>query len=292
VANDAAIACERPNLDSPVITVKNLSLEYQSSRGNWRVLSNLEFELSDGEFVALMGANGSGKTTLARCLNGILQPTNGRVLVDGLDTADAKNLIEIHRRVGLVFQHPDNQLVAPTVEREIAFGLENLGLARDIMHRRVDDMLQRFDLEPYRRHAPHQLSGGEKQRLALASIVAMQPPHIVFDEPTSLLDHPSRVQLFQTIDTLRADREAHGEPPTTIVLITQFPEEALFAERLMVLHQGEVIMDGPPLDLFQRVDEFQDVGLLPPIEFRAHRHLKSSGQFTPPIEELIVSPIL
>jgi len=228
-----------------MISVQNLSLEFTSPSGTKQALSDLSFQIHDGEFVAIIGANGSGKTSLSRCLNGILTPTRGEVYIDGYSTRDRGHLLEIRRRVGLVFQNPDNQIISPTVEREIAFGLENLGIPRHEMRQRVAQMLQVFELETYRDHAPHLLSGGEKQRLALAAIVAMQPRHLIFDEPTSLLDYPSRLKFFATIDMLRQNRDHDSKTPITILHVTQFPEETLLAERLLVLREGKIIMDGP-----------------------------------------------
>ncbi len=274
-----------------MIAARNLSLHYATAEGRVAILSDISCEIAGGEFVALMGANGSGKTSFARCLNGIIQPASGVVLVDGMDTRAPEHLLEIRRRVGMVFQHPDNQMVAPTVEREIAFGLENLGVARAEMHARVEEMLERFELQAYREHAPHQLSGGEKQRVALAAILAMQPRHIIFDEPTSLLDHPSRVRLFETIAQLRAAATPSQHSPS-IVLITQFAEEALFAERLLVLHQGKLVMNGPPRELFIHVEAFRQIGLQPPLEFRVYHELRAKGHARLALEELLLDPIL
>lgn len=275
-----------------MIAVQNLTLQYATTAGHVTVLSDISCEIADGEFVALMGANGSGKTSLARCLNGILAPSHGAVLVEGMDTRAPQHLLEIRRRVGMVFQHPDNQMVAPTVEREIAFGLENLGVPRAEMHARVEEMLERFELHAYRRHAPHQLSGGEKQRVALAAVLAMRPRHIVFDEPTSLLDHPSRVRLFETIAKLRHAPASENHPRPSILLITQFSEEALLAERLLVLHQGRLIMNGAPHDLFLNVAAFQQIGLQPPLEFRVYHELLAHGNTEVRLKDLLLAPIL
>jgi energy-coupling factor transporter ATPase len=269
-----------------MIVARNLSLHYSTPHGLAAVLSDISCEIADGEFAALMGANGSGKTSFARCLNGIIQPSSGAVLVDGMNTRDHESLREIRRRVGMVFQHPDNQMVAPTVEREIAFGLENLGVPRKEMRERVEAMLARFELQAYREHAPHQLSGGEKQRVALASILAMQPRHLIFDEPTSLLDHPSRVRLFETIAELRR------EMPPAILLITQFAEEALFAERLLVLDHGRLVMDGAPRELFMNLEAFARIGLQAPLEFRVFHELRKRGVMALALEELLLDPIL
>ncbi len=269
-----------------MIIARNLDLQYLTSEGQATVLSDISCEIADGEFVALMGANGSGKTSFARCLNGIIQPSHGEVLVDGMSTHAPESLLEIRRRVGMVFQHPDNQMVAPTVEREIAFGLENLGVPREEMHVRVEEMLARFELQAYREHAPHQLSGGEKQRVALAAILVMRPRHLIFDEPTSLLDHPSRVRLFETIAQLRS-----SPAPPSILFITQFAEEALFAERLFVLDRGRLVLHGSPRELFMDVEAFAQIGLQAPLEFRAYHALRKRGA-TLAWEELLLDPIL
>jgi energy-coupling factor transport system ATP-binding protein len=275
-----------------MISICNLTLDFETQDGVRRVLNDISLEIADGEFVALMGANGSGKTSLARCLNGILLPSSGHVMIDGLETRNAKDLIEIRRRLGMVFQNPDNQIVAPTVEREIAFGPENLGVPRPEMHRRVDNLLELFHLEPYRRQAPHLLSGGEKQRVALAAVMAMQPRHIIFDEPTSLLDYESRCQVLALMQQLASSPNPFSEQPLTIVLITQFPEEALFAERLLVLDNGRLVMDGPPKETFLRVDELQQLGLRPPIEFIAYVEAVKNKSEAPPLEDFLLSPIL
>ncbi|MCI0692214.1 ATP-binding cassette domain-containing protein [candidate division KSB1 bacterium] len=270
-----------------MISVRNLTLDLQTHEGSRRVLDDISLELADGEFVALMGANGSGKTSLARCLNGIYLPTSGEVNVDGLDTRDAKALPEIRRRLGLVFQNPDDQIVAPAVEREIAFGPENLGVPRPEMRRRVEAMLKLFRLEAYRQQAPHLLSGGEKQRLALAAVMAMQPRHLVFDEPTSLLDYESRCQLLELMAQLVASSNPFSVQPLTLLMITQFAEEALFAQRLLVLDHGRLVMNSLPREIFMRVDALQQIGLHPPIEFLAHHESPEH-----PIEDFLLTPIL
>lgn len=269
-----------------MVLARNLSLQFATSEGQATVLSDISCEIADGEFVALMGANGSGKTSFARCLNGIVQPLSGEVLVDGMSTRAPESLLEIRRRVGMVFQHPDNQMVAPTVEREIAFGLENLGVARAEMHARVHEMLERFELQAYREHAPHQLSGGEKQRVALAAILVMRPRHLIFDEPTSLLDHPSRVRLFETIAQLRST-----PTPPSILFITQFAEEALFAERLLVLDRGRLVMNGSPRELFLEVETFRQIGLRPPLEFELYHKLRAQHADLA-LEKILLDPIL
>ena len=241
-------------------------------RQHRRVLQNVDLDIPEGEFVAVMGANGSGKSTLARCLNGLLLPTDGAVLIDGLATTDYQFLPEIRRKVAMLFQNPDNQIVSAMVEREIAFGLENIGLPYEEMHRRVEMMLKRFRLTPFRRKSPHYLSGGEKQRLALAAVLAMEPNYLVLDEPTSLLDPASRSEM------VRLFREWHdqaNEPRRATVLITQFPEEALTADRLVILHQGRIVMNDRPGELLQRTEALAEIGLDSPVQFKLH-HLFGS----------------
>jgi energy-coupling factor transport system ATP-binding protein len=275
-----------------MISGRNLTLDFQTPAGKRRVLDKISLEISDGEFVALMGANGSGKTSLARCLNGILTPASGAVIVDGLNTRNAKDLIEIRRRLGMVFQNPDNQIVAPTVEREIAFGMENLGVPRAAMHQRVDMLLKLFHLETYRQQAPHLLSGGEKQRLALAAVLAMLPRHLIFDEPTSLLDYESRWQALQLMQQMASAQNPFSEKPLTILLITQFSEEALFAKRLLIMDRGQIVRDGSPPEIFQGVDELQQFGLQPPIEFIAYNEFRKNENAIAEIEDFLLMPIL
>ena len=275
-----------------MITVRNLTLDFHTAEGRRRVLDNISLAIGDGEFVALMGANGSGKTSLARCLNGILTPTTGEVIVDGQNTRHAAEVNEIRRRLGMVFQNPDNQIVAPTVEREVAFGPENLGVLRPEMQRRIDYLLKLFRLETYRQQAPHLLSGGEKQRLALAAVLAMRPHHIIFDEPTSLLDYESRCQVLTLLQQLNTSPNPFAAQALTILLITQFSEEALFANRLLVMERGRIVMDGAPREIFLRVEELHQLGLRAPIEFAAYQEFKQNAAETPPLEEFLLSPIL
>lgn len=280
-----------------MIEVGHLILNHPSPAGVRRVLDDLSLSIADGEFVAIMGANGAGKTSFARCLNGLVSFTTGEICVDGLSARDPHHLQEIRQRLGMVFQNPDNQIVSATVERDIAFGLENLGLAREEMHRRVDLVLGLFHLEKYRNHPPHLLSGGEKQRLAIAAVVAMQPRHIVFDEPTSLLDYSSRVELLQLAVALNRGANTLAPEPLTILFITQFPEEALFARRLLVFDHGCIKFDGPPTSIFQQVEALQSIGLRPPVEFPVWQKLQELHRQTgniafSSIEDLVLDPIL
>ncbi len=254
-----------------MIKIDNISFTYANCETTGRrILNNISLTIGPGESIALMGPNGSGKTTFARCLNGLLLPTSGTVTVNGLPTNDVNNLPEIRRQVGMVFQNPDNQIVSATVEREIAFGLENLGLPRTEMREIVNKMLADFELTEYRKKSPHYLSGGEKQRLAMAAVLAMRPSCLVLDEPTSLLDPKSRRDILEIIKQLHRRKDK----PVTTLLITQFPDEALTADRLIIFHNGEIFMDDKPDTLFQRVEELFQIGLEPPIEFALREMLK------------------
>ncbi len=257
-----------------MIHVENITYRYDGSKASG--LRGISLTIEAGESVAVMGPNGSGKTTLARCLNALLLPTTGTVSVDGMDTRDCTTLQEIRRRVGMVFQNPDNQIVSATVEREIAFGLENLGLPYQELHERVDEMLVRFHLERYRYHSPHYLSGGEKQRLALAAVLAMRPSYLVLDEPTTLLDPKSRWSILNTLDRL-----GNTAAPISTLLITQFPEEALLADRLLVIHEGQLYLDDAPELIFEQTDRLQEIGLDPPVSFLIKETLKRYGMSVP-----------
>jgi energy-coupling factor transport system ATP-binding protein len=257
-----------------MIDVQAISYRYPGETGS-TALRGVSFTLRQGERVAFMGTNGSGKTTLARCLNGLIHPQEGRVMVDGLSIASETDLYEIRRRVGMVFQDPDSQIVATSVEREIAFGLENLGIDHAEMIRRIDAALVRFGLSEYREASPHLLSGGERQRLARAAVWVMHPTYYVLDEPTSLLDPRSRQELLEFLD-LESREQNRG-----MLLITQFAEEALCCDRLVVMDGGSVILNGPPRTVFTRVEIFHTLGLDVPVsveleEFMAEQGLASS----------------
>jgi energy-coupling factor transport system ATP-binding protein len=241
-----------------MISVQHVTYRYPES--NQDSLSSISLELDRGQLVALMGANGSGKTTLIRCMNGLLKPCIGTVTVDGLDLLDSRNLFEIRRRVGMVFQNPDNQIVAATVEREIAFGLENLEYPAELMHRKVDEFLRQFHLESYRHTAPHLLSGGERQRLALAAICVMAPDYLILDEPTSLLDPQGKFEVLQTIQNLRS--EGSG-----VLFITQYAEEAMACDRVIVLKSGTVVFNDNPGAVFSNIGEMHALGIQVPMIF-------------------------
>ncbi|HTO95277.1 MAG TPA: ATP-binding cassette domain-containing protein [Bacteroidota bacterium] len=227
-----------------MIEVRALSVRYPGAGSD--ALSDVSLDIPGGAFVALMGGNGSGKSTLARALNGLLRPSAGSVSVDGMTTADAAALPEVRKRVGMVFQNPHLQVTSLTVEREIAFGLQNLGMGTDALRRKVDGQLASSGLAALRTRPPRTLSGGEQQRLALAAVLAMRPAHLVLDEATSLLSPASREAI---LDAVREERRERG---TTVILITQFAEEALAADRLVILRAGRIADDGDPGSVFAR----------------------------------------
>ncbi len=238
-----------------MIKAENLSFSYEADGAEVKVFENLNIEIEDGEFVAVLGHNGSGKSTFAKHLNAILLPKSGRVTVCGIDTADESRLLELRKNVGMVFQNPDNQIVATVVEEDVAFGLENLGVPRDEMRRRVDEALKTVRMYDYRKHAPHLLSGGQKQRVAIAGILAMEPRCIVLDEPTAMLDPIGRDEVMETI------RRLNREKGITIVLITHYMDEAVKAGRCVVMDKGRIVMDDSPANIFPKVEEMRALGL-------------------------------
>ena len=260
----------------PFIEIQGLEHAYPLEGGGQVVaLRGVDLTIERGEFVALVGPNGSGKSTLARHLNGLLTPAAGQVWVEGMLTSDAGNLWAVRQRVGMVFQNPDNQLVASTVEEDVAFGPENLGLPPAEIRRRVDEALRTVGLVEYRTHPPQMLSGGQKQLVAVAGALATRPACIAFDEPTSMLDPPGRRQILETIQHLNAAERV------TIVLITQSMEEATAARRVVVMDEGRIAMDGPPEEVFGQGERLQAVGLdLPPAVEIAER-LRAAGLALP-----------
>ncbi len=235
------------------------------------VLKKLSLSVKKGEFVALLGHNGSGKSTLAKMFNGILQPDDGSVTVCGMDTSDDDRLLDIRKKVGLVLQNPDNQLVASIVEEDVAFGPENLGIEPGEIRRRVDEALKAVDMYEYRGHAPHKLSGGQKQRVAIAGIIAMEPECIVLDEPTAMLDPQGRKEVMDTI--LKLNREKN----ITIILITHYMDEAALADRLIVLDGGEILTQGTPREVFTNVELLKSHSLDVPQATELAYKLRSSG---------------
>ena len=242
-----------------IINAEDVRFSYVTAEGVAPiVLDGVSLSIEEGSFVAVLGHNGSGKSTLAKHFNSILLPTGGRVYVDGMDTADEELLLAIRRTVGMVFQNPDNQIVANVVEEDVAFAPENLGVPPEEIRRRVDDALKAVGMYEFREHAPHLLSGGQKQRIAIAGVIAMQPRCIVLDEPTAMLDPIGRADVLRTIKALNRQRGV------TVVLITHHMDEAAQADRLVVMAKGRVVADGPPREVFQRVEELKAVGLTVP----------------------------
>lgn len=228
-------------------------------------LSSVNIRVSAGEFVAILGRNGSGKSTLARHLNALLTPTAGTLWIKGMDTSESAHTWDIRRTTGMVFQNPDNQLIATIVEEDVAFGPENLGIPSEEIRVRVDDSLAAVRMTEYAMAAPHQLSGGQKQRVAIAGVLAMKPDCIVLDEPTAMLDPSGRREVLETA------RNLHREHGITVILITHFMEEAALAERVMVMSDGAVVMDGDPRSVFRRVADMKALGLdVPQVTALAH----------------------
>ena len=242
-----------------IINAEDVRFSYVTAEGVAPiVLDGVSLSIEEGSFVAVLGHNGSGKSTLAKHFNSILLPTGGRVYVDGMDTADEELLLAIRRTVGMVFQNPDNQIVANVVEEDVAFAPENLGVPPEEIRRRVDDALKAVGMYEFREHAPHLLSGGQKQRIAIAGVIAMQPRCIVLDEPTAMLDPIGRADVLRTIKALNRQRGV------TVVLITHHMDEAAQADRLVVMAKGKVIADGTPKEVFQDVEGLKAVGLTVP----------------------------
>lgn len=264
-----------------IIEVKNLDFDYVTTDENGEpaeinsVLHNISLEIPEGQFLAVLGHNGCGKSTLAKHFNGILVPTRGKVTVNGIDTADDDKIFDIRQTVGMVFQNPDNQIVATIVEEDVAFALENLGVPPDEIRRRVDEALKMVDMYDFREHAPHQLSGGQKQRVAVAGIIAMRPRCIVMDEPTAMLDPKGRKEVMKTIKMLNKE---HG---ITVVLITHYMEEAAQADRVIVMDKGKILLDNVPEKIFSQVELLKSVGLDVPQVTELAYELRKSGYDIP-----------
>ncbi len=260
----------------PLITVRDLHFVYHAGTpAATPALAGLDLDIAPGECLAIIGGNGSGKSTLAKHLNALLLPTTGEVRVDGVDTRDPDGAWLARQRVGMVFEHPDNQIVAAIVEEDVAFGCENLGLPPAEIRARVDRALLAVGLERLRRHPPHQLSGGQKQRLAIAGVLAMQPRCLVLDEATSMLDPQGQQEVMETALTLcRRERLA-------LVLITHAMEDAARADRVVVLAGGRIALAGPPAEVFAREDELRRLRLEPPELARLGRALAAAGLAIP-----------
>ena len=243
------------------------------------VFVDLELEIENGSFVAVLGGNGCGKSTLAKHFNSILLPSGGKVYVCGMDTADEEKLIAIRRSIGMVFQNPDNQIVANVVEEDVAFGPENLGVASPEIRYRVDKALKQVGMYEYREHAPHLLSGGQKQRIAIAGVIAMEPKCIVLDEPTAMLDPRGRREVMETISRL------NREKGITVVLITHHMDEAAKADRVIVLHKGVVAADGTPQEVFSQVERLHELRIATPETVELCYELNKVG-FNLPLDRL------
>lgn len=254
-----------------MIKIQDIFYKYPESDEGEPALRGVSLNIQAGERIAVMGSNGSGKSTLMRCLNGLIIPNSGHVEIDGMRTDVKEHVYPIRERVGMVFQNPDNQMVATTVERELAFGLENIGTPREEMHKRVEDALNQFRLAKYRQSSPHQLSGGERQRLALASVWVMQPKVLVMDEPTSLLDPIGRKDIFCMLDSNVIQKEM------ILLFVTQYPEEAMLFDRLLVLHEGKLVMDDHPEKIFQKENQLSNIGLTIPVRIKLKQYLKEAG---------------
>ncbi len=234
-------------------------------------VKDIDLLVEEGEFLAVIGRNGSGKSTLARLINGLYLPTEGDIRVNGLTTSDLDNIWEIRRRIGMVFQNPDNQIVGTTVEEDIAFGLENLGVDQEEMFKRIDYVLSLTGLEKYRTSPPHRLSGGQKQKVAIAGILAMEPDCIVLDEPTAMLDPAGRELFLNTVTQLKKDKGI------TIIYITHFMEEAMQADRVIVLDKGCIAAQGNPRELFENIELISNLGLDVPEMVRLSALLREKG---------------
>lgn len=263
-------------MPTPFIQTHRLEHVYTAEDGrSIPALRGIDLTVHRGEFVALIGPNGSGKSTLARHFNALLLPTAGEVWVDGLLTSDPRQVQAIRQRVGMVFQNPDNQLVAGTVEEDVAFGPENLGVPPAEIRRRVDETLEVVGMAEYRHHPPHMLSGGQKQRVAIAGALATRPDCIVFDEPTSMLDAEGRHQVLQTV------RRLNAELGLTVILITQSMDEAALAQRVLVMDGGRIVLDGPPEAVLE-AEELDRLGLGRPYAAEVARRLRAQGIPLPP----------
>ena len=252
-----------------IIEFKNVSYKYSEEESE--VINDLSIDFYLGEFTCVLGHNGSGKSTMAKLINAINYPTDGKIISFGLDTSNEDNEIEIRKNIGMVFQNPDNQIVATIVEDDVAFGPENLGVPREEIRRRVDEALKIVDMYDYRLHEPHKLSGGQKQRVAIAGAIAMQTKCIVLDEPTAMLDPKGRKEVMKALKRLK------DEMGMTIILVTHFMDEAVNADRVVVMNDGSVYFDGTPQEVFKHTEELKKIGLSVPKPLELALELQKEG---------------
>lgn len=272
-------------MSDTMIKLENATYEYKSNEEEFMALKGINLEIKKGEFLVVLGHNGSGKSTLAKLINALLLPTSGKVYVNGMDTTDEEKIWDIRRTAGMVFQNPDNQIVATIVEEDVAFGPENQGVEPKEIRERVDKALGIVEMTKYKKHAPHLLSGGQKQRIAIAGVLAMNPECIILDEPTAMLDPTGRSEVMETV------RKLNKEQKKTIVHITHYMEEAVEADRIVVMEEGQIVMEGTPRQVFSQVDKMKELGLdVPQVTELAHE-LRKEGIDVPEdiltVEELV-----
>lgn len=260
-------------MDKLMVHSENLIYKYINSETKEEkfALNGVDLDVNDGEFLVVLGHNGSGKSTIAKHMNALLLPSGGKIYINGMDTLDENNIWDIRSTAGMVFQNPDNQLVATIVEEDVAFGPENMGIEPAEIRKRVDESLKRVGMYEYRKHAPHLLSGGQKQRVAIAGILAMRPKCIVLDEPTAMLDPSGRKEVIDTI------KELNREYGITIILITHYMEEAVEADRIVVMDNGSIVVQGTPKEVFREVPKMKEIGLDVPQVTELAYELNKSG---------------
>ena len=254
-----------------IVEVNNVSFEYITEEDNFKAIDDLSLDIAEGEFLVIIGHNGSGKSTLSKNLNAILMPTKGNILIDGMDTREENNLWDIRQTAGMVFQNPDNQIVATVVEEDVAFGPENLGLEPKEIRERVDESLKSVGIYELKDRQPHLLSGGQKQRVAIAGIIAMKPKCIIFEEATAMLDPSGRKEVMSTIKRL------NKEENISVIHITHFMEEAVDADRVIVMEKGKKVLEGTPRKVFSEVDMLKNIGLDVPYMTDLSRELQKEG---------------
>ncbi|WP_025640193.1 energy-coupling factor transporter ATPase [Schnuerera ultunensis] len=270
-----------------MIRIENVTYEYSSIGEDSQLMAikDVNISIDKGEYLVILGHNGSGKSTLAKLMNGLLLPTRGNVYVNNMNTKDEDKIWNIRETAGMVFQNPDNQIVATIVEEDVAFGPENQGVPPLEIRERVDEALRIVEMEEYKKHAPHLLSGGQKQRVAIAGILAMKPECIILDEPTAMLDPTGRIEIINTI------RKLNKEEKKTIIHITHFMDEAVEADRILVMEQGEIVMEGSPREIFSQVEKVKNLGLDVPQVTELAYELRREG-FNVPVDILTIEELV